>query len=261
MRKFFAVFTQRDPREQVALVLGALALVSLIPFPKIWFGSLIHLLGSLVFALVVDFLLTGLRQKKWIFPRSALVTGFLIGLILDPSTPLWMTFLTAVFAISSKQLIRLGQHHIFNPAAFGLVISSFLFQSSISWWAVSATPVWSIAVLVIGMSVVLQRLRLLWMPVGFLGIYMAYLLFWSPSVLPIRLLDSSLFLFVFVMLPEYRTSPVIDHWRYSFGFFVGAIFMVLFQLFHLNSPDPLLVSLLLADLLSFLVIKSQKSSP
>lgn len=242
-----------DSRSQISLILLAVLLLSLILFPPtqiIFF----HILVSIFAAVFLDSLFLRLIQHKTIyFPRSGLVTGLLLALILDPRTPIWVTFLAATLAIGSKYVITSGPRHLFNPTGFGLLGVSLLFAAIPSWWGVAANP-WSIPILIIGASLVLIRLRLWSLPLQFLAVYALYLVIKTGQLQSLRRFwDPTVILFAFVMLTEPQTLPLLFKWRRIFGLLVAGILLILLEIGPILSLDPLLTSLLLANLTGWLL--------
>ncbi len=212
-----------------------------------------NIAAALVTALVLDGLALKIKLKKWVWPRSAVVTGLLIGLILNPNFAIWQFVLVAATATASKYLILSGRKHIFNPASFGLVFSSLLFKGAITWWGVSWSSYISLF-LFIAASFVLFRLHRLWLPVGFLIAYWLFLYFRGLFTLSL-IADSVAALFAFVMLPEPQTSPIYSYFRYIFGVVV-ATFLIFYSLTFPNiAIDLFLLSLLSADLFTFTFLK------
>lgn len=234
-----------DSRDQVSLSLIIISLISLSLFSFNWQFA-VHILVSLITAAALDWFFLVFVQKKFLFPRSGIVTGLLIGLILDPTTPIWLTLTTAALAIISKAVIKTTpQRHLFNPAAFGLITSQLIFKSLVSWWGIAANN-WAIPILIVGLGLILFRLRLWLLPLQFLVIYAAYFR---------RFLDPTLLLFTLVMLPEPQTLPLTFHWRRIFGFLTGIILILILPLTPRLNLDPFLLSLLLANFLGFVLTK------
>ncbi len=234
-----------DSRDQVSLVLILISLISLSFFSFNWQFTA-HILVSLITAAALDWLFLMFLQKKFLFPRSGIVTGLLIGLILDPTTPLWLTLTTCALAIASKAIITTTrERHLFYPASFGLITSQLLFKGLVSWWGVAANT-WAIPILIVGLGLILFRLKNWLLPLQFLVIYAAYFR---------RFLDPTLLLFAFVMLPEPQTLPLTFHWRRVFGFLTGAVLILILPFTPRLNLDPLLLSLLIANFLGFLLTK------
>jgi len=66
---------------------------------------------------------------------SAMITGLLLGLILPPVFPLWMTFLGGVIAIALGKFIFGGLgYNMFNPALVGRAVLQAAFPIAITTW-------------------------------------------------------------------------------------------------------------------------------
>jgi ferredoxin-NADP reductase len=100
--------------------------------------------------------------------ESALITAFILVFLYTPqlsATALGILALAGVIAMASKYLIAVRGRHIFNPAAFGAVVTSIaLPQNFPGWWI--ASP-WLLPLVVIGALVILYRTRHLAMGVVF----------------------------------------------------------------------------------------------
>lgn len=203
-------------------------------------------------AVILDGLILRYQKKKWVLPYSAVVTGFLVGLILNPSFLAWQFSLVTALAIASKYLILPGKKHIFNPAAFSLIAASFIFGNAITWWGVS----WSMQLWIfvfVAAGYVLWRLHRIWLPVGFLLVYWIYLSLQGGFSLTL-ISDPTIALFAFVMLPEPQTSPIKGYFRYTFGVLVAAILIVESIFFSQVLADPLLISLITANLAVYFLV-------
>lgn len=210
----------------------------------LWLGSL-HVVAPI--PALLGMLLSDAMVSRHI-TLSTIVTGLLIGLIFNPTAGI-IPIITACFLASlSKNIIRIGPHnHVFNPAAFGIIAASLLFNRPVSWWGAS----WGIVpviVLAIGMTPVLWKLKRFFMPVTFLAVY-----FLVTRSFPL-LFDGTVFLFAFIMLPEIKTSPGIGFWQYVWGVLVGGL-VALGTIFQISFTDPLLLALLVANLVGFILTK------
>lgn len=240
-----------DTRGKTTLVLCLLWMASAIHYARpnlFWFP-----LVALATSVVLDILLGRLRWGTWFFSPSSVVTGLLIGLILDPTGSVWMVLSACAVASLSKLFLGAGKKkHIANPAALGIVIASVIFHHPVAWWA----PSWGtipLVIIVVGMTPVLVRLRRLWMPITFLIVYFVTNLLFTALPGAIRLtLDSTVTLFAFVMIPEPITAVPIGRWRYLWGGLVG-VFVLALSLLSFALTDPLLTALLAANIVGFIV--------
>jgi len=231
----------------------------------LWISALIHQfqllfllypLVSIILVVTCDVLITRLRFGKDVFSLSSVVTGLLIGLILDPRAGAFPLIFACVVASFFKQFIGRGSHkHVFNPAGAGLVVSSFILGNHIAWWAASWGLVPTI-ILLVGMIPILLSLRRIFLPITFLIVYFIMLFFSTSLSAAFHLtLDGTVFLFALVMLPEPMTSAISGKWKYGWGILVGGL-LALFNMLGISWSDPLLVSLLGANVIRYVLIRS-----
>lgn len=246
-------FLAANTRVRIALVLAAIWLITVV------FNFSIQAFFMPIFSVLLvtffDLLITYLRKKVWYFPASSFVTGFLIGLIISPNETPLAFILAAALSVFSKQFIRTGEHkHIFNPAAFGILSTSFILHPPISWWGVSWSP-WIILV-ILSVSYTLLTLKRLLLPTTFLFAYSLYFFIAASQdfVLP-QVIGGTIFLFAAVMLPEPITSPANGRLKYLFGPLLVALAIILGTKEGL--PDVLLPALLLGNVVYYLT-KLQK---
>jgi electron transport complex protein RnfD len=116
-------------------------LISLTPvtiFGIVLFGlpALLNILVSIAGAILAEFLFRRItKQELRIKDLSAVVTGLLLALVLPPATPLWMTFLGAVFAIVvAKEFFGGLGANVFNPALIGRAFLLMSFPAAITTW-------------------------------------------------------------------------------------------------------------------------------
>jgi len=239
-----------ESRAQIGIILFLISLYTI--FVGDFVQESTNTYVAVLTAVVLDGLIIRYQKKKWVLPYSAVVTGFLVGLILNPSFLAWQFSSVAMVAIASKYLILPGKKHIFNPAAFSLAAASFIFDNAITWWGVS----WSMQLWIfvfIAAGYVLWRLRRIWLPVGFLLAYWIYLSLQGGFSLTL-ISDPTVALFALIMLPEPQTSPIKGYFRYTFGVLVAAILIVESIFFPQISANPLLISLITANLAVYFLV-------
>ncbi|MFT5755880.1 MAG: electron transport complex protein RnfD [Alteromonadaceae bacterium] len=101
-------------------------------------GNLIHISLAVIAALLAEFIVLSLREKKitqQLFDGSAILTAVLIGVSLPALAPWWISVIGAIFAIVVvKQLYGGLGHNPFNPAmaAYVMLLISFPVQMT-SW--------------------------------------------------------------------------------------------------------------------------------
>ena len=132
---------------------------------KNW-SSLYSPLFSIFSFAILDMGYTYLITKKRYYPFSSLVSGILIALIISPISSMPVLFLAVIFGFLSKQFLKVNGRNIFNPAAFGIVVSSLLFQTPISWWSVA--PGGWIFLIILFSSLTIYKLKRLQFPIIYL---------------------------------------------------------------------------------------------
>src|SRR6266508_2996982 len=107
-----------DPRlYQIAV------LTSLLVYGIAWVGLDVdpgRAVAILAAALVTQLAATALAGLPRFDPRSALISGLSLCLLLRTNDP-WLAMLAAVVAVASKFLLRVRGKHVFNPTNFALV--------------------------------------------------------------------------------------------------------------------------------------------
>ena len=242
-----------DNRLKVAFTLFLIWLLAAWHFKTLAaFGYPLIAVGLVTF---FDVLITWFRDKKIYWPFASLVTGLLIGLIIDPGQPIWIVALACLLASLSKQFIGVGiRQHIFNPAAFGIMTTSLVFGIPVAWWGVAWGKL-PVLILVLLMIRILWGMKRIWLPAGFLVVYFTYLSVITKSFSWGLFLDGTTLLFALVMLPEPITSPTNGKLKYLFGPAVAVLAIFLSQAKFLT--DGLLPALLIANLAGFLIIRGK----
>lgn len=238
-----------DSRGKVIIILLLVWIAAI--FHEFSLNKAVNPIVSVAAIVIIDWFITRLRNGNNFFSLSSIVTGLLIGLILDPDGSIWLIFFADIFAVLDKQFLRTRIHrHIFNPAAFGLLISAQLFNGNVAWWAVS-WGIWPTLIIGLGMIYVLWLLRRLLLPITFLAIYFLINLPSVGSIESLRLIfDGTVFLFAFIMIPEPMTSRARGVWQYLWGTLVGLVLFLLIKS-PLQIIDPLLAALLITNMIGF----------
>ncbi|WCK54568.1 RnfABCDGE type electron transport complex subunit D [Aneurinibacillus sp. Ricciae_BoGa-3] len=195
--------------------------------------------GIAVFTAVLLDVLFALRQnRKRIFPDGSVITGLIIGIILSPATPWYLTVVTSMFGIISKHLFKLKRKPIFNPAAFGLFAACFL-SAGQSWWAaLPELPGWCIVFLLVGGFMITKRINKFPLVFAFLGVYFLVVLFMglfnvgdALDALRTPYVNSTLFL-AFFMLTDPPTSPVTYKQQIIFGGLAALVALFIYVQFQ-----------------------------
>lgn len=171
--------------------------------------------GVLVAALM-DVVIIRWRKGLWEFPSGAVLTALIVAMVLSAQEPWYVTAFTCVVAIASKYVFRTRAANVFNPAAFGIVATFYVFDTGQSWWgALPEMPIAALAVILVTGVFITERVNKIPLVLAFLGAY--YLLFTVTAFAgePRRVaeifiapdLHAALF-FAFVILTDPPTSPV-----------------------------------------------------
>lgn len=256
------------PKVRMIFALGLIYLTTLTQYPlKQTFSILILALG---FTILSDLLFTYIRNRKLFMPYAAVVTGLIIGLIIDPNSNWYQIATVCISAMAVKNFLRISQRHPLNPAASGLFIGGIIFNQYVSWWGVSFqtispfTPTTLIIFLILlspllTSAITLRRFyNILTFLITFILVSHLWNFNFSVQSMLNSLLEPGLLFFAAVMLPEPMTTPVNSKRQMFFGITVAIItitlsFPMLNNLLLENRllADPLILALLAANLLFF----------
>lgn len=231
VRRFF-----RTPKGLVLLVLLLLAGLAA-PHEGVLM-VLPDLASAVLAAALVDTIVLWRLRNLWEFPSGAILTGLFIAMVLSPREPWYVTACTSAVAILCKYLFRTHSANVFNPAAFALVATFYVFGTAQNWWG--ALPELSPVALVVlfGTGVfITQRVNKIPLVLVFLATY--FLLFTLTTFLgdPGRLseifrapdLHAALF-FAFFILTDPPTSPVTYPDQVVCGVIVAVASYAVFEL-------------------------------
>ncbi len=212
------------------------------------------LAGAMLAALLVDAPIARLRTGAWVNPDGALLTGWIVALVLSPHEPWRIAAATAAVAVLGKHAFRVGRANVFNPAAFGLVATFYVFDTGQSWWGALpelALP-WVILLLATGLYTAM-RVNKVPLVLAFLGTYYTLItlaafvgdpagvaeLYRAPD------LHAALFFAAF-MLTDPPTSPPKHRDQLTYGVVAAVVGFAVFEL--IGAAYFLLAGLLAANL-------------
>lgn len=169
--------------------------------------------------------------------ESQFITGLILALIIGPLPLLpnlfFLTIAPAV-AMASKYLITINKQHIFNPAAFAVVVTAVLFHSGASWW-IGSLPMSPF--IIVGGIIMLRKIHRFNLTLGFLLMYLLFIIATNLqsflSLHTARIIFTNVFLvspllfFSCVMLTEPLTSPADRTLRTYYGIFTALVFILL----------------------------------
>ena len=212
------------------------------------------LLGAVVVAGVIDGLVLRVRRGRWEFPDGAVLTAMLVAMVLSAQQPWYYAAVTSAVAVVSKYAIRSRAANVFNPAAFGLVATFYLFDTGHSWWGAlpNVTPWAQIALVVAGVFIT-ERVNRLPLVLSFLGIYFTLFtlaaFFGRPALVAeiFRTPDlQAAFFFAVFILTDPPTSPVKHSAQVVCGAIVAIVSYIVFQ--WIGAVYYLLAGVLVANL-------------
>lgn len=164
--------------------------------------------------------------------ESVYITALILACIIPPAkTVSDFLFLgwAAVLAMASKYIIAIKLKHIFNPAAFAVVLTAFFLNKSATWW-VGTIPL--LPIILIGGLLIVRKTRhedmvfafVLTVIVGTIG----FAVLKNTNIVLVLgkvILNSSLFFFGFVMLTEPLTMPGTYWLQIAYSMIAGFLFI------------------------------------
>jgi ferredoxin-NADP reductase len=221
------------------LVLYYLAALLGTSFVLGFFGLVPHDPTAIAFSMVL--ITATCWVANWSFARvfgvpanseSIYITALILALILTPVTAsdlngVGVLVFASVWAMASKYIFAIGRKHLFNPAAFAVVLTAFLLDAPATWWVAGNLSL--LPVVLIGGALVVRKLRRYDLVATFLVAALATVLATSATdqfgaVVLETLKSSPLFFFAFVMLTEPLTAPTMRWPRIAFAALVGFLF-------------------------------------
>uniref|UniRef100_A0A7C4XMR4 RnfABCDGE type electron transport complex subunit D n=1 Tax=candidate division WWE3 bacterium TaxID=2053526 RepID=A0A7C4XMR4_UNCKA len=220
-----------------------------------------------LFCLVFDVIFSYWKLKKVIPPYSALITALILALVVDPVAGWHKIAIISFFAIASKHFIQRSSKHIFNPAAFGLLLVWLIFNEYPAWWAASLNSPQLLSLL--NLPILLMLGFIFWVS-GFkfkrYYVVLSYLLTFgllfelfisfnsSVESFARTLTNVGMLFFAFLMLPEPKTTPIKNRQQIIYGSLIAALnvgFTYLTLNTNLPIPDASVAALLVGNLVHF----------
>jgi Na+-translocating ferredoxin:NAD+ oxidoreductase RnfD subunit len=195
------------------------------------------LLGAVVAAGLLDAIILRARHTRWQFPGGAILTAWIVAMVLSSQTPWPVTVATSLVAVVSKYAIRARAGNIFNPAALGIVLLFPVSHAGESWWGAlpDVAPAAQGVLLLTGLFIA-ARVNKLPLVVAFLGAY--YLLFTATAFAADPAGVSEVFrtpdlqavlYFAFFILTDPPTSPVTPADQLVFAAIVAAVSFAVYE--------------------------------
>lgn len=137
-----------------------------------WALVLPGLVSAIAVAMLLDAPLIRRRDGKWSVPDGAMLTGWLVALVLSPHVAWPVAAATAGTGIVAKHALRVKRANVLNPAAAALVASYYLFDTGQNWWgALPELPSWWIAAVLVTALFMAWRLAKLPLVLAFLTVH------------------------------------------------------------------------------------------
>jgi Na+-translocating ferredoxin:NAD+ oxidoreductase RnfD subunit len=212
------------------------------------YAFLLASLAAVISASAVETVILYFKNKVFRITESAVITVLITGYVLSSGEAWWTFVIVGAAAILSKHAFRFSRKHLFNPAAFGIFLSTIALGASTQW---KGTYLWYILV-PCGVYFT-YKIRKLEVIAGYAAI--SVVLFGTQAFLqrvPVgNIFGYVSYFFIFVMLIEPKTSPLRPLGKYLFGAgTAGLIFVLtesgvtfdaeLFSLLVMNAAVPLL---------------------
>ena len=255
MTRYPVILPKRtDPRLHLAATIISLQVLGQVAFQ--FRVSIAQILLSVLTCGVLEVAITFRKQKVWMWPASALLTGNGVAFILRvPGTQhgdwwslrgWWIFVGTAAVSLLSKYAVQWRGRHFFNPSNIGLVLCFLLlgrgraepldfWWGPMSWWMALA-----LLIILTGGFAILTRLKLLWVAIGFwlsfaLGIAVLALtghqmtarwhlgpigggyLWW------VLLTSPEVLVFLFFMITDPKTAPRTQRARAAYAVSIGLL--------------------------------------
>ena len=226
----------RTPKGLLLIILAALIAISE-PAEELRF-VVPGLIVAVLAAGALDAIILRMAHEEWEFPSGAVLSGMIIAMVLSPHEPAYVFVWTAAIAIASKYIFRTRSANVFNPAAFALVVTFYMFNTGQSWWGAlpEVSPYMLIVLFAAGIFTA-NRVKKVPMVLVFLGVY--FLLFTvtaylgdaanAPEIFRTPDFQSALF-FAFFILTDPPTSPVTYRDQIICGVMVAVASYAVFEL-------------------------------
>ncbi|MBP6883838.1 MAG: oxidoreductase [Candidatus Pacebacteria bacterium] len=244
----------------VAMIFGFLGILPYNP---------LMLLASTLAILVVCYAVNTIFAYVFDAPtnvESLYITALILALIITPpesfSDIQYLIFIAwaAVWAMASKYILAIGKKHIFNPAAFAVVLTALTINQSASWWV---STLYMTPFILIGGLLITRKIKRFDLVLTFIffslvatSITHANVPLELPRIIWNSFVTSPLLFFAFVMLTEPLTTPPTKHLRMGYGAIVGAIFDPMVHIGPLFSTPEL--ALVFGNIYSYIVSPKKK---
>jgi len=223
----------KDKKNLVILLLTTLFLIKI---PQEGSRFAFWVITAVFLCCSLDFFINKIFLKKKIFPNSAIISGFIVSGILDYRQPWFILVIFSLLPIISKHLIKYNNKHIFNPANFALFLAVIL-KLPLTWKIES-----NILLIIIFGIYLAYSYKKIFHILGFLVFFVGLF-----SISKINAFNLISWFFVFIMLPEPKTSGYGALKGFIFGGIAGVAAFLVFK--FLPAYDPFISCLFIANLI------------
>lgn len=193
----------------------------------------LQFVSALAAAAACDAVLRRVRDGRWGFPLSGVITGLGLVLLVD-SAFVWTYAVLGAAAIASKALVRGARGHLFNPSNFALVCGLLFLSGEVtvvaSRWGGSGAGL--AAVVALGLVAAGRA--------GRLDVALPYMAFYALGaalraaaagtpfwIVAGAMTGAQFHLFTFYMITDPRTTPGTRRERVAFGAAVALVELAL----------------------------------
>ena len=197
---------------------------------------------AIITSMAIEIVLGRIFTGKWPHLASAYITGISVGILIR-SPALWPYALCSAISITSKYVIRVKGHHIWNPSNFGICVMLFLAYETVASLSIQwGNALWPMLVVWVLGSVIIWHLKRFHICATYVVSFIALSLVrswitghpWEAEVAPIT--GPMYQLFVFFMITDPKTT-VHSRWGQCVVAFAIAVVEMLFRLTeHVHAP-------------------------
>jgi len=244
------------------LIVGAVILSVL---GKIPFGAQ-AIISSTLFLIAACWVFNTVLSRLFRVPtnvESVYITALILALIITPVSSrsgFYFLLWAALLAMASKYIVAWRRKHLFNPAAFAVVVTAFVLQQTAGWWVANN---WLLPLVLVGGLLMVRKLRRFHLVIAFLLMALvADVALGSlqgtalPTILQQFVFVLPTFFFAFVMLTEPLTTPPTKNLQMVYGALVGVLFAPQWHIGNYYSlPE---IALVIGNVLSYIVSPKAK---
>jgi ferredoxin-NADP reductase len=198
--------------------------------------------------------------------ESLYISALILTLIITPPASLHDTHFfefavwASLWAMASKFILAIGRKHLFNPAAFAVVLTALTLNQSASWW-VGTLPM--LPFVAIGGFLITRKILRADLVLSFLAVSLALTIApylttparW-PAIVWRVVASTPLIFFATVMLTEPLTTPPTRRLRLGYGALTGVLYAPWVHIGAIFSTPEL--ALVVSNIFSYLVSPKQK---